>query len=44
MNPSTCQLLSVNVKMVRGNDAGVVTREYWYLGWWDRRAKKYAYG
>ena len=43
MNPSTCQLLSVNVQKVRGNDAEVVTREYWYLRWWDRRAKKYAY-
>ncbi len=43
MNPSTCQLLSVQVKKVRGNDAEVATREYWYLRWWDRRRKKYAY-
>jgi len=43
MNPSTCQLLSVNVKEVRGNDAEVVTSEYWYLRWWDRRKKKYVY-
>ena len=43
MNPSTCQLLSVNVKTVRGNDAEVMTREYWYLRWWDRRTRKYAY-
>ncbi len=43
MNPSTCQLLSVNVDKVRGDDAEVVTREYWYLRWWDRRKKKYVY-
>jgi len=43
MNPSTCQLLKVQVTKLEEAGAVVATREYWYLRWWDRRKNKYVY-
>ena len=40
-NPSTKQLLAIDVKEIRGNEAVVRTTEYWYLRWWSTVEQRY---
>lgn len=40
-NPSTCEILDIEVKKIEGGYAQVHTKEYWLLCWWDTSKKKY---
>lgn len=40
-NPSTHEILSINLVELNGDQALVKTREYWYLRWFDTQQKEY---
>lgn len=40
-NPSTHEILSINLVELNGEQALVKTREYWYLRWFDTQQKEY---
>ena len=40
-NPSTCEILEIEVKKLEKNYAQVYTKEFWLLCWWDTSKKKY---
>lgn len=40
-NPSTCEILDIEVKRLEDNYAQVYTREYRLLCWWDTLKKRY---
>ncbi len=40
-NPSTCEVLDIEVKKLEKDYAQVYTREYWLLCWWDTVKKRY---
>ena len=40
-NPSTCEILDMEVKKLKGDYAQVYTKEFWLLCWWDMNTKKY---
>lgn len=42
-NPSTCEVLDVNVRSFSASKAEVTSREYWYLRWYDTTADTYVY-
>lgn len=43
-NPSTFELLEVQLKEEIENEIIVTTREYWYLSWYHPKRKRYDYG
>ncbi len=40
-NPSTCEILDIEIKKKEKDYAQVYTKEYWLLCWWDTVKKRY---
>ncbi len=40
-NPSTVEILDIEVENIDDNTARVKTKEYWLLCWWNKEQKKY---